>query len=76
MSDHEYLVVYDYGMGGIWAVVTASSKSDVEGAYPELVVVDERPDWVDDEEYQRIKARSGFRFDQPDEYWTRFYRPA
>lgn len=76
MSEDEYLVVDDYGTGGIWAVITAPSKSDVQEAYPGLVVFDERPDWVDDGEYQRIKAKSGFRFDQPDGYWTRFYRPA
>ncbi|MGZ6839346.1 MAG: hypothetical protein ACXVHC_02650, partial [Frankiaceae bacterium] len=46
----------------------------VEQAYPELVVFEERPDWIDDDEYARIKARSGFRFDQPDDYWSQFYR--
>ena len=74
MSDSEFLLVYDYGTGGIWGVVTAPSRSDVENAYPGLVVFEERPDWVDDAQYERIKARSGFRFDQPDEYWIRFYR--
>lgn len=72
----EYLVVYDYGMGGVWAVMTAPSKTVVEAAYPELAVFDDRPDWVDDPEYARIKAKTGFRFDQPDEYWARRLRPS
>jgi hypothetical protein len=75
MAEAEYLLLYDYGMGGVWAVVSAPSKPSVEKAYPELVVFEERPDWVDDDEYARIRARSGFQFDQPDDDWSRFYRP-
>jgi hypothetical protein len=75
-SDHDYLVVDDYGTGGIWAVIRAPSKAVVEKNYPDLGVFDEWPAWVDETEYARIKAKSGFRFDQPDDYWTRFYQPA
>jgi hypothetical protein len=25
----KYTAVYDYGMGGIWAVISASSKGDI-----------------------------------------------
>jgi hypothetical protein len=76
MTDLEYLVVYDYGTGGIWAVMLAPSKADIERTYPELVIFDEWPAWVDEAEYVRIRAKTGFRFDQPDSYWNRFYRPA
>jgi hypothetical protein len=72
----EFIVVYDYGMGGVWAVILAPSRSILESAYPELVVFDERPGWIDQAEYGRIAERSGFPFDQPDNYWRRFYRPS
>ena len=75
MPNREFLVMDDYGTGGIWAVMSAPSKAALEAAYPELIVVDERPSWVDHAEYERIKARSGFEFDQPQGYWTRFFRP-
>ena len=44
----EYLVAYDYGMGGLWAYVRAESEAEILAAFPELQVVDERPHWMDD----------------------------
>lgn len=76
MAEREYFMVDDYGMGGIWAVVSAPSKATVEKTYPGLVVFEQRPAWVSDAEYARLRAESGFRYDQPDDYWSRFYRPA
>jgi hypothetical protein len=70
----EYLVVNDYGTGGIWAVVSAPSKSVLEAAYPELVVFAERPTWMDESEYEAIKSEACFRFDRPPAYWNRYYR--
>lgn len=72
--EREYFVVYDYGTGGVWAIMTGPSKSVLQAAYPELVVFDTRPDWVDDAEYARIKDWTGFRFDQPNDYWARWFR--
>ncbi len=71
----EFIVVYDYGMGGVWALIWAPSRSILESTYPELVVVDERPGWMDQGEYERIAAGSRFAFDEPNDYWRRFYRP-
>ena len=49
-----YLVVYDYGMGGLWAYVTASSATEILDAFPELEVVHEQPEWMDDAERGRL----------------------
>ena len=76
MDTDEYLVVDDYGTGGIWAVMLAPSRAAVEAAYPDLKGFDDRPDWVDDAEFATIKSRTGFRFDEPNEYWSRFFRPS
>ena len=43
----EYLVAYDYGMGGLWAYVRAESEAEILAAFPELQVVHERPHWMD-----------------------------
>ena len=43
-----FLVVHDYGMGGVWAVIRAENAQDVSGKYPELESVSERPGWMDD----------------------------
>jgi hypothetical protein len=40
-----YLVVHDYGMGGLWAYVWAETPEDVEGTF-EAEVVYEPPDWL------------------------------
>ncbi len=46
MSTKEFLVVYDYGMGGTWAYVTAPSAELIESTFPELKVVSEHPEWL------------------------------
>jgi hypothetical protein len=51
-----FLVVYDYGMGGLWGVVEAPSRDEILSPYPELVIVDERPDWMSDDRWERLHA--------------------
>ncbi len=50
-----YLVVYDYGTGGVWAYVTAPSEDAILQAFPELQVVRERPEWMDDDARERLE---------------------
>jgi hypothetical protein len=51
-----YLAVYDYGMGGIWLLMDARSKRDIEEVYPELEVYETRPDWMSPAEEQQYRA--------------------
>jgi hypothetical protein len=51
-----YLAVYDYGQGGVWAVIHARSKKDVERKYPALKVFDVRPAWMTSDHYERIRS--------------------
>lgn len=74
-AEREYLVVYDYGMGGVWAVMTAPSKPAVESAYPGMAVFEERPPWMTTSMYRRIKSHHGFSFDEPDDWWMQFFQP-
>ena len=64
MSDKKpFLVVYDYGMGGIWCVVNARSAGEIRSKYPDLKVVPHRPQWMTDEHYPRPEMR--FDIDDP-----------
>ena len=51
----DFLVVYDYGTGGIWTVIHARSKEEIEQKFPDLKVMnDPRPDWMTDERFSEL----------------------
>lgn len=52
----QFLVVYDYGQGGVWAIVAADDREAISARFPEVQVVDERPAWMTDEEFDRLRA--------------------
>ena len=52
-----FLTVYDYGQGGVWLVLLAESRDEVETKYPELTVVENPPASMSDDELTRIKER-------------------
>ncbi len=55
--DSEYLVVYDYGMGGLWGVLLAPSEVAIKAKYPELRIASERPAWMTEEAFQRLREQ-------------------
>lgn len=59
-----FLVVYDYGQGGIWAFVTADSEDQITDQYPELRVTHQRPDWMSDEEQASIRQTDSYDIDE------------
>jgi len=36
----EFLIGYDYGMGGLWGIMIAASRAEILGVYPELHVLE------------------------------------
>jgi hypothetical protein len=52
-----FLVVYDYGMGGIWGYVLASSADEIARRYPEVEVVEQEPRWISDADRAEFKRR-------------------
>lgn len=58
VTTKRFLVVYDYGQGGVWAFVNASSRAAIERRYPELKVVDLPPDWLSESDLARLRART------------------
>ncbi len=65
MKKSSYLAVYDYGMGGVWCLIAARSKDEIAKSYPMLTVVDSRPAWMTDEDFQRIAVSHSYDIDHP-----------
>lgn len=68
----KFLTVYDYGQGGIWYYINASSKKEITNVFPELEVVDREPDWFDEE--MRIKIQTYTMGDKPTEFLRRMMK--
>ena len=45
MSKRLFLGCYDYGMGGLWALIQARSIDEVRAKYPCLTLWDGLPEW-------------------------------
>jgi hypothetical protein len=44
----QFLVVHDYGMGGLWALIQARSKEDILSRFEDIELVDPCPVWMSD----------------------------
>jgi hypothetical protein len=53
----EHLVCLDYGKGGVWAFLLAESEEEIRRRLPALIIVHERPPWLDNDEEARIRER-------------------
>lgn len=53
-----FLVVYDYGQGGLWALVHARTTDEIHRRYSELKVFARTPDWMQAEMLQGVLAES------------------
>ena len=62
----DFLVVYDYGAGGAWAVLLADSPAQVRERFPELRIVTERPAWLTRQEERRLRERMTIDVDDTD----------
>jgi hypothetical protein len=51
-----YLVVHDYGTGGVWLYVLANSRADIDAMFPELRIVDELPEWMPGDLRERLES--------------------
>jgi sugar (pentulose or hexulose) kinase len=69
MMKKPYLVAYDYGSGGVWAVIFAADKAQIGVKYPLLHVIDDRPTWMSEDEYQKILATLAFDIDAEPYGW-------
>ena len=63
-----FLVVYEYGMGGVWALIMARYKGEILEKYPDLTIVDERPSWMSDDHFENV-IRKTYDIDDEPEGW-------
>ena len=69
MDKQEFFVVYDYGQGGLWAILRAESAEQVRRKYPGVEVFEGRPPMLDDATVSSIR-RTGVRdIDDPPDGW-------
>lgn len=64
-----FLVVHDYGMGGVWAIIHARSREEIYGKYPDIKVLDARPGWMSDADYETIVSRLSYDIDDEPQGW-------
>jgi hypothetical protein len=65
----DFLVVYDYGTGGLWAVIRARSKDEIRRKFSEIKVVDDRPFSMTDDEYREIASSNLHDIDDEPRGW-------
>jgi hypothetical protein len=51
-----FLVLYDYGQGGLWAHLIAESENQIRSRHPELVILEARPAWMSAEEESQLET--------------------
>lgn len=73
MRLREFLIVYDYGTGGVWGLALASNPAKIREHFPQLRIVAERPIWMDDGRFQKLREASSFVVGEPATYpeWLR-----
>lgn len=68
MSEREFLIVYDYGMGGVWGFARARSEAEILETFPELKVVHETPAWMTHEQEENVRSLSSFTIGESSSY--------
>jgi hypothetical protein len=79
MPQSKYLVVDDYGTGGIWFIVLADSQEQIADALPTVTVYDPgvKPEWMSDEKLAEIGAKRTYSIDElPTSDWMNNLRQA
>jgi hypothetical protein len=71
-----FLVLYDYGQGGVWAYVWARSPMEITEIFRDLVVVEKQPDWMGASDIARIDETMTFDVDRlaPSDWIIRLLR--
>ena len=56
MAKTKFLVLYDYGQGGVWAYLLADSPRYIATHFPQLQIHDKPPAWMKASDLARIGA--------------------
>jgi hypothetical protein len=58
-----FLVVYDYGQGGVWAFVWARSAEEIQETFCDLKIVESMPGWLTGDQLAVVEQRMTFDVD-------------
>lgn len=50
----KFLVLYDYGQGGVWAYLLADSADEIRRAFPALRVFEQPPQWMKQQDLDAV----------------------
>lgn len=75
-AKQRFLVVYDYGQGGVWAFLWARSEEEIQRVFRDLEVVESMPSWLTGDELAKTEQRMTFDIDHvhPDDWISRLRR--
>jgi hypothetical protein len=75
VTEQEFWVVYDYGVGGVWGIAGAQSETEIVKAFAELKVVQQTPAWMTAEVERKGRSVSSFTVAEPSTYpkWLRTF---
>jgi len=68
-NNHQFLILYDYGQGGVWGIVTAESKNDVVNKMPYVKVKEQGPPWRNAAIVAQIPEKFRFSIDDVPVVW-------
>ena len=69
MQRKEFFVLYDYGKGGLWAIVRADTVEQVRRRYPQLQVFEDRPASANDAMVAAMRRDNCFDIDDEPVGW-------
>lgn len=67
----EFFAVYSYGTGALCAIVRASSAAEVRNRLPPFKVYVKQPEWLTDEDVDRIRPSNTFDVDGDLPEWVK-----
>jgi len=69
MSRKEFFSLYDYGQGGLWAIIRADSAAQIREKYPQLEVFEGVPPMLDDATVAIIRRAGVQDISEPPNGW-------
>lgn len=69
MSRPTFWVLYDYGQGGLWAIIHADSAEQIRARYPQLQVFGDPPRSLDAAVMESIRRQGARDIDDPPTDW-------
>lgn len=76
MSRKEFLVLYDYGQGGLWACIRADTAQQIRDRHPQLQVFEETPSFLSADMLADLQRKPAVDIDDPPTGWLADLEPS